>query len=74
MSLEERASTALMMISTFGQIDGEHHKMWVIDQVARALLEEHYADWIAGWEACDPEDCTSKERGHCYEWDEGIAP
>ena len=30
--------TAMRIIEDFGGIDGEHHKAWVIDQVARALL------------------------------------
>jgi hypothetical protein len=29
---------AMMFIERYGQIDGSHHKQWVIDQVARILL------------------------------------
>lgn len=28
---------AMEFIETYGQIDGEHHKAWVLDQVARVL-------------------------------------
>lgn len=29
---------AMVFIDKYGQIDGEHHKQWVLDQVARILL------------------------------------
>jgi hypothetical protein len=28
---------AMYWIGTYGQIDGKHHKLWVLDQVARIL-------------------------------------
>lgn len=31
------ADWALLYLSKFGQIEGEHHKAWVMDQVARIL-------------------------------------
>jgi hypothetical protein len=53
----------MVYISEYGYIDGAHHKQWVLDQVARSLLGDGYADW-----ANDPADMD------CYEWDTGIAP
>lgn len=40
---------AMWFIESYGQIDGEHHKQWVIDQVARILngtpIIEHTRSW-----------------------------
>ena len=55
---------ALDLAWTYGQIDGSHHKMWVIDQMVRTLCgsEEEYKKWLAKYNDAD------------YEWDCGIAP
>lgn len=45
------------------QYDGEHHKMWVIDQMVRILSGENYDKWVK--EFCDGEE---------GEWDIGIPP
>jgi hypothetical protein len=51
----------------YGSIDGGHHKMWVIDQMVRALTGDEYDLWVVahndGENGCDT-----------YSWDEGIAP
>lgn len=62
-----REAAALEIIERFGGIDGAHHKMWVIDQVARALLGARYAGWVLAMNAGEDGPDT-------YEWDEGIAP
>jgi hypothetical protein len=36
--LENKIKSALEIMYRYALIDGEHHKMWVIDQVARKLL------------------------------------
>lgn len=53
------------IVTRFGQIDGAHHKQWVIDQMLRACLsEQEYRDWVNEMNS-DPD----------YDpWDEGIAP
>ena len=55
---------ALDLAWRYGQIDGSHHKMWVIDQMIRTLCgsEEEYKKWVAKYNDDD------------YEWDCGIAP
>lgn len=53
-----RQARALDLIRQFGAYDGEHHKQWVLDQVARILTAD--ADRYDTWR---PEG-----------WDEGIAP
>ena len=35
--MEERIKMALGLAVQYGQIDGDHHKAWVIDQMVRAL-------------------------------------
>lgn len=59
-----RVLGALAIIEQYGQIDGAHHKAWVIDQVVRALQgdDKHYAKFIRTYERDG------------YTWDEGIAP
>ena len=47
----------------YGQIDGVHHKTWVIDQIIRELLGTEYDNFIKEYE----------EDGE-YTWDIGIAP
>lgn len=66
---EERIQAAIDLAIQYGQIDGAHHKMWVIDQMVRALVgsDEEYAKLIAS--ANEGEDGPNT-----YEWDTGIAP
>lgn len=61
--LRTRIDEVLELIFRYGQIDGEHHKTWVIDQVVRTLTGEAYDKWIETYRDND-----------LYEWDEGIAP
>lgn len=42
---------AMRIIEDFGGIDGEHHKTWVIDQIARAPLGDGYEPWLAAYRA-----------------------
>lgn len=58
---------ALNLIERYGGIDGEHHKTWVIDQVARALLGDRYDAWVV-------EMKTGSDGSDTYGWDVGIAP
>jgi hypothetical protein len=59
---ESRAGTAMNIIERFGGFDDGHHKAWVIDQVARALMGPRYDEWAASMAEGD------------YTWDEGIEP
>ena len=68
MSIEtERMEQALTVASCYGGIDGGHHKMWVIDQMVRALLGDSYDEWVAEYQ-------TGEDGPNTYSWDEGIAP
>ena len=66
---EEKIKRALEIAWTYATIDGDHHKMWVIDQMVRALCdnEEEYRKWVDAYEA-------PTEDGSEYAWDTGIAP
>jgi hypothetical protein len=54
-------------IAEYGANDGAHHKMWVIDQMVRALTRDGYEAWVKNF--CDGEDGPET-----YSWDTGIAP
>ncbi len=54
---------AIDIMTEFGQMDGAHHKAWVIDQAMRALLGDEYNDFIWAYE---------KDAEHV--WDKGIIP
>ena len=64
--LADRIAGALE-VAGYGATDGDWHKMWVIDQMVRALTGEGYADWVAEFE-------SGEDGPHTYSWDEGIAP
>ena len=65
---EERITQALGIAVRYGQIDGAHHKAWVIDQMVRVLVGgENYEQFIA--DSCDGEDGPDT-----YGWDVGIPP
>jgi len=63
----ERVQLALELLAADGQVDGQHHQRWVIDQTVRILTGDGYERWIAGYR--DGEDGPET-----YSWDEGIAP
>lgn len=67
--MKEKIERAIGIAVSYGQIDGDHHKTWVIDQMVRALLgsDDEYKKFIK--EYCDGEDGEET-----YYWDEGIAP
>ena len=64
---EYNVEEALRLLIRYGQIDGEHHKTWVIDQAVRILTGNYYDELIAA--ANDGEDGPET-----YDWDVGIAP
>lgn len=64
----ERINDALDLARRYSQIDGAHHKAWVIDQMVRALMtEDDYVRWVA-------EAKAGEDGPDTYGWDEGIAP
>jgi hypothetical protein len=69
----DRCVKAISIAGQFGQIDGAHHRAWVIDQMVRALFGDdelgrrEYAAWVVAMKAGDDGPET-------YGYDEGIAP
>lgn len=64
---KETIDKAIDIAYEYGQIDGGHHKMWVIDQMVRTLLKDDYDKFVKEYEEPDKND-------DYYEWDTGIAP
>lgn len=66
---EDKIKRALEIAWRYGQIDGFHHKTWVIDQMVRALFDDDsaYKEWVKLYE-------TPMGFNESYEWDTGIAP
>ena len=59
---EERIKAALKVAFENAGYDGEHHKMWVIDQMVRCLTGGGYEKWVKEYQ------------GEIPSWDTGIAP
>lgn len=63
----DRIELAVGLVLDYGQTDGGHHKMWVLDQVVRVLLGDRYEQSITEW-------CAGEDGPGTYSWDVGIAP
>lgn len=84
----EPSDWALEYITMYGQIDGSHHKDWVLDQVVRILKGTNVivkeARWSDGFseyriELDEPSEeyeefIEEYENDGEYSWDTGIAP
>jgi len=58
---------AVELAMRYGSIDGDHHKMWVIDQMVRVLTGPSYDDVIT-------EHNIGEDGPNTYEWEVGIPP
>jgi hypothetical protein len=67
MSRAEKIERALQFASKYGFIEGDHYKMWVIDQMVRALKGDQYNEWVRLQK-------EGEEGPDTYEWDEGTPP
>jgi hypothetical protein len=77
--MNSRIDAALNFALRYGNIDGAHHKTWVIDQMVRALTgcqmnahgyqleSKEYLAWVN-------EACNGKDGPDTYDWNEGVAP
>lgn len=63
-ALRTRVEEAIAFGFDYGQIDGSHHKTWVIDQMLRILAADDYGRLVHAYEEPDGEDT--------YTWDTGI--
>lgn len=71
--IDTRAETALRILVRYGQIDGSHHKLWVIDQAVRALSGVYYDELISAYRNDSPAN-DLEDGPDIYEWNEGIPP
>lgn len=76
--LESKIQAALDLV---GNIDGDHHKQWIIDQMVRVLTGDGYENWLAEYQHCGETTCDFhdglSDAEYCdqgYSWDVGIAP
>lgn len=67
MTNSEKIAEAIRLGLSFGDRDGGHHKMWVIDQMIRILSGDNYDNLIK-------EYSNGEDGENTYEWDCGIAP
>ena len=58
---------ALQVACNYGQIDDNHHKAWVIDQMVRAITGDGYQQWVDLYR-------SGEDGPRTYEWNIGIAP
>ena len=72
MSNSEKIKKSMELLYSYGQVDGSHHKAWVIDQIAQILLGSSYEKFVHDYEYLDENGNESEERE--YSWDTGIAP
>ena len=67
MTDKQKIDKALEIAFQYGQIDGSHHRLWVIDQMVR-VLSDYYDTFVKEYEEED-------ENGEkLYIWDCGITP
>lgn len=64
---DKQIEKVLDLIFEYGQIDGGHHKAWVIDQIVKILTKDKYDEWVKNY-------VYDEETGDTYSWDKGIAP
>ena len=64
---KDKIILALDIAIDYGQIEGDHHKAWVIDQMVRRLAGDEYEQVIR--EACEYQSVPGT-----FEWNVGIAP
>lgn len=64
---QDKIVDALELALRFGQIDGDHHRLWVIDQMVRALTDDRYDEWVRQYH-------SGEDGPNTYSWDIGIAP
>lgn len=60
---QQRIDNALKIAFEYSQIDGSHHKAWVIDQMIRSLLGDDYKKWVEKYmfDGQDPIEAVQNE-------------
>lgn len=63
----EKIDKAIEIGFSYGQIDGAHHKQWVIDQMLRVLCGDKYDEKVT-------ESKRGEDGPETYSYDVGVAP
>lgn len=77
---KRRIKRAKQVAMNYGQIQGDHHRTWVLDQMVRALCGCPYdkpTDYYASCESYERfvQEHNAGDAGpDTYDWDTGIAP
>jgi len=66
-TLEDRVGLALDLIGDFRSVDGQHHHLWLTDQVTRLLAGDGYEEFVRRYK-------SGEDGPDTYDWVEGIAP
>lgn len=69
-SLDTRIQRAVGLAWCFNEIEGAHHRQWLIDQMVRNLLGEQYESFVKEYE----EPIKNDEKIEHYKWNKGIPP
>ena len=66
--LQQRVEKALKVAVLYAHCAGDHHRLWVIDQMVRALTGRQYKKFVA--------KITTDENGNSHPdlWDIGTVP
>lgn len=65
--LSAKVAAAMELIERYGQIDEAHHKLWVLDQIARIFQGDEYDRWVLEMKA-------GEDGPETYTYDAGVAP
>ena len=64
---KECINNAIAIALQSGQTDGEHHKLYVIDQMLRYLAGDNYEELIKNY-------CNGEDGPNTYSWETGTCP
>ena len=65
--MRESLVEAMNLITDCGQIDGNHHKLYILDQIARKVMGNDYDEWVKRMK-------NGEDGPETYWYDEGVAP
>ena len=65
-----RSEWCILFLQMYGQIDGDHHKAWVLDQIARILHGTPILMTVAKWKNGNTEErfCTGAPSKEYLAW------
>ena len=67
MSDSDKIEAVLTLALRFGSIGGDHHRVWLLDQMVRVMTGDGYDAWVVAAK-------VGEDGPETYSWDEGTAP